>query len=69
VYDFLFKNRKAAYHEFGTLAPVLSYLWDLQHFFEALSPKFAKSANTEAPLAIEAIKNSLSEVYGLLNRR
>ena len=69
VYDFLFKNRKAAYHEFGTLAPVLSYLWDLQHFFEAWSPEFAKSADPEAPLAIEAIQNSLSEVYGLLNRR
>ena len=69
VYDFLFKNRKAAYHEFGTLAPVLSYLWDLQHFFEAWSPEFAKSADPEAPLAIEAIRNSLSEVYGLLNRR
>ena len=69
VYKYLFDKKNAAYHEIGTLACALSYFWDSIHLLDSWKDKFAECGDENAPLAVEALVNSLSGIYGLLNRR
>ena len=67
VYKYLFDKKNAAYHEIGTLACALSYFWDSIHLLDSWKDKFAECGDENAPLAVEALVNSLNGIYGLLN--
>eukprot|EP01052_Picozoa_sp_SAG31_P056161 SAG31_NODE_15920_length_730_cov_2.666139_1_plen_167_part_10 len=71
MYDHLRAKKSAAYHEVGTLAPVLSYQWDAIFFFEDWLPELKRlcQSNADAILALDALLNSLKGTYGILNRR
>eukprot|EP01052_Picozoa_sp_SAG31_P021892 SAG31_NODE_1715_length_7461_cov_2.903695_6_plen_99_part_00 len=73
VYDHLRKKQNATYHELGTLEPALSFFWDANFFFTDWASKLSEhctaAGDPDAAVAVEALKNSYAQVYGILNRR